>query len=48
MASIEATSPMIFFVDEFSLKATKPIIAEQRTIETFVIASTVESFQPVV
>jgi len=48
IAKIATTNPIIFFCVDFSLKIIKPKIAERRTTETFVNASTVESDQPVV
>ncbi len=48
MAKIAAIKPIIFFDVLVSLNTMNPMIAEQSTTETFVIANTVESFQPVV
>lgn len=48
MANIAETSPTIFCFEAFSRNAMNPMRAEVSTTETFVIASTVESFQPVV
>lgn len=48
MAKIAAIKPIIFFDVFVSLNTMNPMMAEQSTTDTFVIANTVESLQPVV
>lgn len=47
MALTAASKPIIFRIVTFSRKAINPITADIKTVETFIIANTVESVQPV-